>query len=260
MRIATWNINSLSVRLPQVLQWLEAHPDVHALGLQELKLVDEKFPHAAFEAQGYQAVSFGQKTYNGVAIVSRLPMRDVVRNIPGHGDEQARVIAATLDAPGGPLRFVNAYFVNGQAPGSDKFAYKMGWLQALQDWLRREMAQHPRLALVGDFNIAPEDRDSFDPVGLAGSIHHTAEERAHFAALLGLGLTDAFRLFDQPEKTFSWWDYRMLGFQKNRGLRIDHILVSQALRPHVTACVVDRAPRKNPQPSDHAPVVATLQL
>ena len=257
MQIATWNVNSLSVRLPQVLAWLVANP-VDALGLQELKLVDDKFPHDAFEAAGYHAVCFGQKTYNGVAIVSRTPARGVVRNIPGFGDEQARVIAATLDTADGPLRLVNCYFVNGQAPGTDKFAYKLEWLAALQDWLRDELAAHPRLALVGDFNIAPEDRDSYDPVGLKDTIHHTVEERAHFQRLLDLGLTDAFRLFEQPEKSYSWWDYRMLGFQKNRGLRIDHILVSQALRAGVTACHVDRAPRKNPQPSDHAPVVATL--
>ena len=257
MQIATWNVNSLSVRLPQVLAWLAANP-VDALGLQELKLVDEKFPHDAFEAAGYHAVCFGQKTYNGVAIVSRTPARGVVRNIPGFGDEQARVIAATLDTADGPLRLVNCYFVNGQAPGTDKIAYKLEWLAALQDGLRDELAAHPRLALVGDFNIAPEDRDSYDPVGLKDTIHHTVEERAHFQRLLDLGLTDAFRLFEQPEKSYSWWDYRMLGFQKNRGLRIDHILVSQALRAGVTACHVDRAPRKNPQPSDHAPVVATL--
>ena len=257
MQIATWNVNSLSVRLPQVLAWLVANP-VDALGLQELKLVDEKFPHDAFEAAGYHAVCFGQKTYNGVAIVSRTPARGVVRNIPGFGDEQARVIAATLDTADGPLRLVNCYFVNGQAPGTDKFAYKLEWLAALHDWLRDQLAAHPRLALVGDFNIAPEDRDSYDPVGLKDTIHHTVEERAHFQRLLDLGLTDAFRLFEQPEKSYSWWDYRMLGFQKNRGLRIDHILVSQALRAGVTACHVDRAPRKNPQPSDHAPVVATL--
>lgn len=257
MQIATWNVNSLSVRLPQVLSWLAANP-VDALGLQELKLVDEKFPHDAFEAAGYHAVCFGQKTYNGVAIVSRTPARDVVRNIPGHGDAQARVIAATLDTAGGPLRLVNCYFVNGQAPGTDKFAYKLQWLAALHDWLHGELATHPRLALVGDFNVAPEDRDSYDPVGLKDTIHHTVEERAHFQQLLDLGLTDAFRLFEQPEKSYSWWDYRMLGFQKNRGLRIDHILVSQALRASVTACHVDRAPRKNPQPSDHAPVVVTL--
>ena len=258
MKIATWNVNSLAVRLPQVLDWLAANP-VDALALQELKLTDDKFPADALAAAGYQTVAFGQKTYNGVAILSRHPLRDVVRNIPGFEDEQARVIAATLDTPAGPLRLVNGYFVNGQEPGSDKFAYKMRWLQALQDWLRSELAQHPRLALVGDFNVAPEDRDSYDPEGLRETIHHTTQERQHFQALLGLGLTDAFRLFEQPEKSFSWWDYRMLGFQKNRGLRIDHILVSQALAPLVTACTVDRQPRKNKQPSDHAPVVATLQ-
>jgi exodeoxyribonuclease-3 len=257
MQFATWNINSLNVRLPQLLDWLAAHP-VDALGLQELKLVDEKFPFAALQEAGYHAECFGQKTYNGVAILSRTPLRDVVRNIPGHADEQSRVIAATLDTPDGPLRLVNCYFVNGQEPGSEKFAYKLRWLDALLHWVGEEMKAHPRLMLMGDFNVAPEDRDSFDPVGLKDTIHHTVEERAHFQALLQLGLTDTFRLFDQPEKSFSWWDYRMLGFQKNRGLRIDHILVSEALRGKVTACTVDRAPRKNPQPSDHAPVVVTL--
>jgi exodeoxyribonuclease III len=257
MQIATWNINSLNVRLPQVLDWLAANP-VDALGLQELKLVDEKFPFDALQEIGYHAAAFGQKTYNGVAILSRTPLRDVVRNIPGHTDEQARVIAATLDTPDGPLRLVNCYFVNGQEPGSEKFAYKLQWLAALHRWIAEEMQAHPRLVLVGDFNVAPEDRDSFDPVGLKDTIHHTVEERAHFQALLQLGLSDAYRMFEQPEKSYSWWDYRMLGFQKNRGLRIDHILVSQALRDNVKACTIDRAPRKNPQPSDHAPVVVTL--
>jgi exodeoxyribonuclease-3 len=257
MQIATWNVNSLSVRLPQVLAWLAANP-VDALCLQELKLTDDKFPHDALKEAGYEAAVFGQKTYNGVAILSRYPLHDVVRNIPAFGDEQARVIAATVDTPTGPLRLLNGYFVNGQEPGSEKFAYKMRWLQALQDMVRAEMAAHPRLVLVGDFNVAPEDRDSYDPLGLRETIHHTTEERAHFQALLGLGLTDAFRMFEQPEKSYSWWDYRMLGFQKNRGLRIDHILVSDALRSSVTACTIDRAPRKNPQPSDHAPVVVTL--
>ena len=257
MRLATWNINSLTVRLPQVLDWLAAHP-VDVLCLQELKLTDDKFPHIELRAAGYECAVFGQKTYNGVAILSRHPLRDVVKNIPGFDDEQARVIAATVDLPQGPLRILNAYFVNGQAPDSDKFAYKLRWLQALLDWTRAELAQHPRLALLGDFNVAPEDRDSYDPEGLRDTIHHTPEERAHFLSLLDLGLHDAFRLFEQAPKTFSWWDYRMLGFQKNRGLRIDHILVSEALRAQVSACSVDRTPRKNKQPSDHAPVVATL--
>jgi len=257
MQIATWNVNSLSVRLPQVLDWL-AHQPVDVLCLQELKLTEDKFPFMELRAAGYEAVAFGQKTYNGVALLARTPPTAVVRNIPGFEDEQARVIAATVETPQGPLRVLNGYFVNGQAPGTDKFAYKMRWLQALHDWVRAELAAHPRLVLLGDFNVAPEDRDSYDPVGLADTIHHTREERAHFQALLDLGLADAFRMFEQPEKSYSWWDYRMLGFQKNRGLRIDHILVSEALRGSVTACTVDRAPRKNPQPSDHAPVVLTL--
>ncbi len=257
MKIATWNVNSLSVRLPQVLDWLAANP-VDALGLQELKQTEDKFPLVALQAAGYHAVAHGQKTYNGVAWLTRQPVQAVVRNIPGLVDEQARTIAATLDTPQGPLRLINGYFVNGQAPGSEKFAYKMRWLDALRVWVATELAQHPRLVLLGDFNIAPEDRDSYDPDGLRGSIHHTPQERAQFQALLGLGLHDACRLFEQPDKSFSWWDYRMLGFQKNRGLRIDHILVSDALRSAVVACNIDRAPRKNPQPSDHAPVVLTL--
>lgn len=257
MQIATWNVNSLSVRLPQVLDWLARQP-VDVLCLQELKLTEDKFPFMELRAAGYEAVAFGQKTYNGVAILARASLSAVVRNIPGFEDDQARVIAATVETPQGPLRVLNGYFVNGQAPGTDKFAYKLRWLQALHDWVQGELAAHPRLVLLGDFNVAPEDRDSYDPVGLADTIHHTREERAHFQALLGLGLTDAYRMFEQPEKSYSWWDYRMLGFQKNRGLRIDHILVSEALRGAVTACAIDRAPRKNPQPSDHAPVVLTL--
>jgi exodeoxyribonuclease-3 len=253
MRIATWNVNSLAVRLPQVLEWLAANP-VDAVVLQELKLTDDKFPHAEIAAAGYQSQCFGQRTYNGVALLSRAPAQDVVRNIPGHADEQARVIAATVQG----VRVIGAYFPNGQAPGSDKFAYKMAWLQALQDWVRSELQAHPRLVLAGDFNIAPEDRDVYDPVGWAGQIHCTDEERAHFRALLGLGLHDAFRMFEQPPKSWSWWDYRNLAFRKNQGLRIDHVLVSQALVPAVNACVIDKTPRRNERPSDHAPVVLTL--
>lgn len=258
MKIATWNVNSLSVRLPQVLAWLEQNP-VDALALQELKLTDDKFPFTAFDDAGYTAVAHGQKTYNGVAILSRHPVSDVIRNIPNFEDSQARTIAATLETPQGPVRLLNGYFVNGQAPGTEKFAYKMQWLEALHRWVKAEMEQHPQLVLVGDFNVAPEDRDSYDPLGLKDTIHHTVEERSHFQALLDLGLTDAFRLFDQPEKSFSWWDYRMLGFQKNRGLRIDHILVSDALRQRTTGCTIDRVPRKNQQPSDHTPVVVEIQ-
>jgi len=259
MKITTWNVNSLTARLQHVLDWLAVNP-VDVLALQELKLTDDKFPHQALREAGYEAAVFGQKTYNGVALLTRAPLTadDVVRNIPGFADDSARVIAATVPAPGGPLRVVNGYFVNGQAPGSDKFDYKMSWLRALRDWLREELAAHPRLLLLGDFNIAPEDRDSHDPVGLAETIHHTSEERHHFQALLGLGLADAFRLFEQPDKSFSWWDYRMLGYQQNRGLCVDHILVSEPLRAQVAACGIDRVPRKWPKPSDHAPV--TLEL
>lgn len=258
MKIATWNVNSLSVRLPQLLDWQQAS-SVDIIGLQEIKLTDDRFPFMQLQAAGYQAICHGQKTYNGVAILSRYDMADVIRNIPGFEDEQARVIAATVTTPSqGPIRVINAYFVNGQAPGSEKFAYKLRWLAALTDFVRAELVRHPQLVLMGDFNVAPEDLDSYDPEGLRGTIHHTDEERAHFQCLLRLGLMDAFRLFKQTEKSFSWWDYRMLGFQKNRGLRIDHILVSTALKAQTTACIIDRAPRKNKQPSDHTPVVATF--
>ena len=253
MKLATWNVNSLSVRLPQVLDWLAAQqPEV--LVLQETKLTDDKFPQADIRAAGWHSVWFGQKTYNGVALLSRSEPLDVVRNLPGFDDPQARVIAATVDG----LRVIGAYFPNGQAPGTDKFAYKMAWLDALRAFVAAELARHPRLVLMGDYNIAPEDRDVFDPVAWAGQIHCTPEERGHFRALCGLGLVDAFRLFEQPAKSWTWWDYRNLAFRKNQGLRIDHILVSEALRPQVAACLIDKLPRKNERPSDHAPVLVEL--
>ncbi|GAB4215801.1 MAG: exodeoxyribonuclease III [Rhodoferax sp.] len=269
MRLATWNVNSLAVRLPQVLDWLAANP-VDVLALQELKLTDDKFPHDALAQAGYASVCFGQKTYNGVALISRTPAQDVVRNIPGFEDEMARVISARFawphdeknnsDAgiPDATLRVIGAYFPNGQAPDSDKFVYKLRWLSALHDWVRQELACHPNLVLMGDFNIAPTDADSFDPEGLRGTIHHTEAERAHFQALLDLGLVDAFRMFEQPARAFSWWDYRNLAFRRNQGLRIDHVLVSPALAAHASACTIDKAPRKLERPSDHAPVVLTL--
>ena len=253
MKLATWNVNSLNVRLPQLLEWLAANP-VDAIVLQETKLTDDKFPVAEIVAAGYQAQWFGQKTYNGVALLSRSAATDVVKNIPGVDDEQARVIAATVEG----VRLIGAYFPNGQAPDSDKFVYKMRWLDGLHVWLKAELSQHAKLVLMGDYNIAPEDRDVFDPVAWAGQIHCTPQERAHFQGLLGLGMADAFRLFEQPPKSWSWWDYRNLAFRKNQGLRIDHILVSPALRPAVSACVIDKLPRKNERPSDHAPVVLTL--
>ena len=259
MKIATWNVNSLAVRLPQVLDWLAANP-VDALCLQELKLSDDKFPLEALAAAGYQCAVFGQKTYNGVAILSRTPPRDIVKNINGFSDEQSRVIAATLDTPQGELRLVNGYFVNGQAPGTDKFEYKMRWLDGLRTWLKSELAAHPRLVVVGDFNITMDDRDTYDAEGLRETIHHTSEEREHLKALLGLGLHDAFRLFEQPEKSYSWWDYREFAFRRNRGLRIDYILVSDTLKPAVKSCVIDKLPRKNERPSDHVPVIAEFDL
>ncbi len=253
MQLATWNVNSLTVRLPQVLDWLATNP-VDALVLQETKTTDDKFPHEAIEAAGYQVAFFGQKTYNGVALLSRTPIANVVKNIPSFEDDMARVIAGTVDG----VRVIGAYFPNGQAPDSDKFVYKMRWLEALQNWLREELKQHPKLVLMGDFNITVDDRDVWDPVGLKDTIHCTVEERAHFQALIDLGMHDAFRLFEQPEKSYSWWDYREFAFRRNRGLRIDHILVSDALKDSVQACVIDKAPRKNERPSDHTPVVVTL--
>jgi exodeoxyribonuclease-3 len=258
MRLATWNVNSLAVRLPQLLDWLalqSADPaGLHAVVLQETKLTDDKFPHAELAAAGWQAQWFGQRTYNGVALLTRTPADAVVRNIPGFDDEQARTIAGTVAG----VRVIGAYFPNGQAPGSDKFAYKMRWLDALHDWVRAELAAHPSLVLMGDFNIAPEDRDVHDPVAWAGQIHCTPEERAQFRRLVELGLVDAFRLFEQPPKSWSWWDYRNLAFRKNQGLRIDHVLVGESLRPRVAACTIDKAPRRNERPSDHAPVIVTL--
>jgi exodeoxyribonuclease-3 len=258
MKIATWNVNSLSVRLPQVLHWLAAHP-TDVLALQELKLSDDKFPVAAFAEAGYQAQWFGQKTYNGVALISRKPGTDVVKNIPGFEDDMSRVIAATYPtADGQGIRVIGAYFPNGQAPDSDKFVYKMRWLDALRDWVGSELQKHPQLVLLGDYNITFDDLDVWDPIALAGTIHCTDAEREKLQALIELGLTDSFRLFEQPEKSYSWWDYREFAFRRNRGLRIDHILISEALKARASACAVDKAPRKNERPSDHAPVALTL--
>jgi exodeoxyribonuclease-3 len=254
MKLTTWNVNSLTARLQHVLDWTAANP-VDVLCLQELKLTDDKFPLMELKAAGYEHCAvFGQKTYNGVAILSRHPMTDVVRNITGFADEHSRLLTATVDSPAGRFRVVNGYFVNGQAPGTEKFEYKMSWLRGLRDYMRTQVDGHERVVLLGDFNIAPEDRDSFDPEGLRETIHHTTEERDHFRKLLELGMVDSFRLFDQPEKSFSWWDYRMLGYQKNRGLRIDHILVGEGMKATVKSCAIDRTPRKWKQPSDHAPV------
>jgi exodeoxyribonuclease-3 len=257
MKLATWNVNSLTVRLPQVLDWLSAqneHGGMDVLALQETKTTDDKFPKTEIEAAGYHVAFFGQKTYNGVALIARHPITEVVHNIPGFTDEMARVITATVEG----VRVVGAYFPNGQAPDSDKFVYKMAWLNALQAFIKDELSRHNKLVLMGDFNITWDDLDVWDPIALAGTIHCTDEERAHFKALLDLGLHDAFRLFEQAPKSYSWWDYREFAFKRNRGLRIDHILVSSALVKQVSACLIDKAPRKNERPSDHTPVVVTL--
>jgi exodeoxyribonuclease-3 len=256
-KIATWNVNSLSVRLPQVIDWLATHP-VDALCLQELKLTDDKFPHQALSDVGYHSAVFGQKTYNGVAILSRTVLNDVSKNITGFADEQSRVISATMTSEHGNVRIVNGYFVNGQEPGSEKFAYKLKWLDGLNAMLKSELQAHAKLVLLGDFNITADDRDTYDPEGLRETIHHTTVERDHFKALMALGMTDAFRMFEQPEKSFSWWDYREFGFRRNRGLRIDHILVSEALKSRVTGCVIDKTPRRNERPSDHTPVIVDI--
>ncbi|HEX8989094.1 MAG TPA: exodeoxyribonuclease III [Rhodocyclaceae bacterium] len=253
MKLATWNVNSLRVRLPHVLDWLAAEePDV--LCLQETKLEDEAFPFAELSAAGYRAVHAGQKTYNGVAILARLEPGEPIRGIPGFDDPQQRVIAATV----GGVRVVSAYFPNGQSVDSDKYQYKLKWLAALAAWLKEELVVHPDLALLGDFNIAPEDCDVYDPVAWKDQVLCSEPERDGWRRLLALGMADAFRLFEQAEKSYSWWDYRMLGYQRNRGLRIDHILLSQTLAARCRACRIDRAPRKLERPSDHAPVLAEL--
>ncbi|MBU3697251.1 exodeoxyribonuclease III [Dechloromonas sp.] len=253
MKIATWNVNSLKVRLPHLLEWLaEASPDI--VCLQELKLEDHNFPAAELLAAGYHAAYSGQKTYNGVALLSRQPIEDVCYGNPHFPDEQKRLVSGTIDG----IRVVCAYMPNGQAVGSEKYDYKLRWLDALALWLHAELTRHPQLALCGDYNIAPDDRDVHDPDRWRGEILCSGPERSAFQRLLGLGLTDSFRLFEQPEKTFSWWDYRMLGFQKNLGLRIDHILLSAPLADRCSTAGVDRGPRKRERPSDHAPVWAQL--
>lgn len=255
MKIATWNVNSLRVRLPHLLDWLaSAQPDV--VGLQELKCTDEQFPFAELEAAGYHAAVNGQKTYNGVAILSRHPMTDITRDMPGFADEQKRMIAATING----VRVVNVYVVNGQDVGTEKYAYKLRWLDALHDALRDEMKAHAKLAVTGDFNIAPAPEDTHDPAIWEGKILCSEPERAAFQKLLALGLKDSFRLFSQSTQIFTWWDYRQAAFRRNLGLRIDHVLASNALAAHCRNCTVDIAPRTRERPSDHAPLLATFEV
>jgi exodeoxyribonuclease-3 len=251
MKIATWNVNSLKVRLPQVLAWLERERP-EALAVQEIKLTDESFPSAEIAGAGYRSVCSGQKTYNGVAVLSREEAVDPVTDLPSLKDPQRRVLAATI----GDLRLLNLYVPNGGEVGSEKYAYKLEWLARCRDWVEAQLQAYPRLALVGDLNVAPEDRDVHDPALWTGQILCSEPEREGFRGLLAAGLSDAFRLFEQPEGTWSWWDYRMAAFRRNLGLRIDHILISEALRQTCTSCRVDREPRGWERPSDHAPVIA----
>jgi len=255
MKIVTWNVNSLNVRLPHVLDWLAANkPD--ALCLQETKQEDSKFPYEALKEVGYNAIHSGQKTYNGVAIISPHILDDVHMGITNFADEQKRLIAATING----VRIVCVYIPNGQAVGSDKYAYKLNWLQAFTPWLESEIAQHSKLALLGDYNIAPEDIDCHDPAAWVGQVLVSEPEREAFKALTHLGLEDSFRLFEKGEGQFSWWDYRMAGFRRNLGMRIDHILVTPALSKTSTTSYIDKTPRKLERPSDHTPVVLEFTI
>jgi exodeoxyribonuclease-3 len=255
MKLATWNVNSLKVRLPQVLEFLAGHkPD--ALCLQELKLEDANFPVAEINAAGYQAAFSGQKTYNGVAILSPSASVEVSVGIPNFDDPQKRVIAATVNG----VRVICVYIPNGESVESDKYKYKLDWLSRLNAWLKQEIAKYPRLALLGDYNIAPENRDVHDPKAWEGKVLFSEPEKAAFRDLIGLGLTDSFRLFEQPEKSFSWWDYRMNGFKRNLGLRIDHILLSEQLAKACKSCAIARDIRAKERPSDHAPVIAEIEI
>lgn len=254
MRIATWNVNSLRVRLEHVSSWADEHrPDV--LALQETKVPDEEFPGEAFDALGYRSVCNGQPAYNGVALAARGEIDDVVTDLDGLDDPQRRVIGATIDG----VRVYNLYVPNGQSVESEKYVYKLEWLEALRAQLARELDRHSRLVVVGDFNIAPDDRDVHDPAAWEGKVHCTPAERAALRRILDLGLHDAFRLLDQPERSFSWWDYRAAAFRRNLGLRIDLILCSEAMRPRLTSCRIDVEPRRLDRPSDHAPVVADFE-
>lgn len=259
MKLATWNINSLNVRLPQVLAWLADNP-MDALCLQELKQDDDRFPIDAFKEAGYEAHWAGQKTYNGVAIITPVLGTDVQRNIPGYEDPQQRLIATTLPSPAGDIRVVCVYCPNGQSVDSDKYQYKLAWYEALHNWLSSELQRYPRLAILGDYNVAPRDADVHDPELWKDQVLVSKPERAAFNNLLNLGLIDSFLEFEHGEKPFTWWDYRRLAFRRNAGLRIDHILLSTELMKWCSSCVIDKGPRSNPQPSDHTPVIATLDF
>ena len=254
MKIASWNVNSLKVRLPQVLDWLQSQrPDV--LALQETKLTDDNFPVGEIEALGYHVAFSGQKTYNGVALISREPLEDVITDMPGLDDPQRRILGATI----GGVRVLNLYVVNGQEVGSEKFAYKLDWLEKVTAYVRDDLTKHRDYVVLGDFNIAPDDRDVHDPQAWHERILCSTPEREALRTLLELGFKDSFRLFEQPTDTFSWWDYRAAGFRRNLGLRIDLVLASDALAARCSASTIDVEPRKLERPSDHAPAVAEFE-
>jgi exodeoxyribonuclease-3 len=255
LRVATWNVNSLRVRVPHLSAWLESTP-IDVLALQETKLTDAEFPAGELAALGLTGVWHGQKTYNGVALLARQPVSEVLKGMPGFADEQARVVAATVAG----IRIVDVYVPNGQSVGSEKYAYKLRWLAALRDFLKGEIARHPELLLLGDCNIAPEDRDVHDPKAWEGQVLVSPAERAALGEVCALGLEDLFRRFEQAERSFSWWDYRAAAYRRNAGLRIDLILATPALAARCTACDIDRAPRGWERPSDHTPVIATFDL
>jgi exodeoxyribonuclease III len=255
MKIATWNVNSLRVRLPQLLQWLAANP-LDVVALQETKLVDADFPRAELEAAGYHVACSGQKTYNGVALLSRQPIESVVCELPDFTDPQRRLLAATI----GGVRVVDVYVPNGQSVDSDKYVYKLAWLSGLRSFLQKECATAERLVLLGDFNVAPADADVHDPAAWQGSVLVSEPERAALRDIQALGLTDLFRRFDQPPRSFSWWDYRQAAYRRNLGLRIDLILGSAAMSARCSHCHIDREPRAWERPSDHAPCIASFDI
>ena len=258
LKVASWNVNSLKVRLPHVLAWSDvARPDI--LALQETKLTDDRFPVDDLAGAGYSSVYSGQPTYNGVAVLSRRPAADIITDIPGLDDPQRRILAATVPTALGAVRVVNLYVVNGSEVGSEKFSYKLEWLEKVTAWLKEQTSRYPDLVVVGDFNIAPDDRDVHDPALWQEKILCSTPERSALQALFDLGLEDTFRLFEQEDGVFSWWDYRMNAFRRKRGLRIDLILASKRMSKRCKAAYVDVEPRRQERPSDHAPVIAEFK-
>ena len=253
LKIASWNVNSIKVRIDQVLEWLD-FTQVDILGLQETKVTDPNFPLLNFQENGFHVTFSGQKTYNGMAIISREPMHDVITDIPDLIDTERRIIATTI----GDIRIINLYVPNGQAVSSEKYLYKLQWLDKVNNFIRQQIKLYPNLVVVGDFNIAPEDNDVYDPIEWKDCILVSPAERQALNDIMALGLKDSFRLFTQPAQTFSWWDYRAAGFRRNRGLRIDLILLSEALQKRCLESIIDVTPRKNERPSDHAPVIISL--